>query len=78
MSSPYRSLPHSKSLVLMDGEWRKPQFWLVNLETGERQQLTDLRPGRATHSFDVTPDGKRIVFDRVQENSDVVLIELQR
>jgi hypothetical protein len=49
-------------------------------ESGNRRapELTDLRPGRATHSFDVTPDGKRIVFDRVQENSDVVLIELQR
>jgi Tol biopolymer transport system component len=78
MSSPYRFLPDGKSLVMMDGEWRKPQFWLVNLETGARRQLTDLRPGRSTRSFDVTRDGKRIVFDRVQENSDIVLIELPR
>jgi Tol biopolymer transport system component len=27
MSSPYRFLPDGKSLVLMDGEFRKPQFW---------------------------------------------------
>jgi hypothetical protein len=28
--------------------------------------------------FDVSPDGKRVVFERVRENSDVVLIELPR
>jgi hypothetical protein len=28
--------------------------------------------------FDVSPDGKRIVVERVRENSDVVLIELPR
>jgi hypothetical protein len=38
--------------------------------------LTDLRPGRNIRTFDVTLDGKRILFDRVQENSDIVLIEL--
>jgi Tol biopolymer transport system component len=76
MSSAYRFLPEGNSLVLLEGDWRKPQFWLVNLETGARRELTDLRPGKVTRSFDVTPDGKRIVFDRVQENADIVLIEL--
>jgi len=28
-------------------------------------------------TFDVTPDGKRIVFDRGSEDSDIVLIELE-
>jgi hypothetical protein len=27
-------------------------------------------------SFDITPDGQQIVFDRVRENSDIVLIDL--
>ena len=26
-------------------------------------------------TFDITPDGKQIVFDRVAENSDIVLIQ---
>jgi Tol biopolymer transport system component len=75
-STAYRFLPDGKSLVLQEGEWRRPQFSLVSLETGARRPLTDLKPGRPTRSFDVTPDGKRIIFDRVQENSDIVLIEL--
>jgi hypothetical protein len=29
-------------------------------------------------TFDVTPDGKRIVFDRLRDNSDIVLIDLPR
>jgi hypothetical protein len=29
-------------------------------------------------AFDITPDGAHIVFDRLRENSDVVLIELPR
>jgi hypothetical protein len=29
-------------------------------------------------SFDITPDGKQIVFDRLRENLDIVLIDLPR
>ena len=29
-------------------------------------------------TFDITPDGNRIVFDRLRENSDIVLIDLAR
>ena len=76
LANAYRFMPDGKSVVLLQGQWRTPQFSLVNLENGERRQLTDLRPGRATRSFDVTPDGKRILFDRVQENADLMMIEL--
>jgi Tol biopolymer transport system component len=75
MSSPCFT-PDGKSLVLLDGEWRKPQFWVVDLQSGRRRQLTELRPGRWSHGFDVSRDGKSILFDRVAENSHVVLIEL--
>jgi hypothetical protein len=29
-------------------------------------------------TFDITPDGKHIVFDRLRDNSDIVLIDLPR
>jgi hypothetical protein len=38
--------------------------------------VTRLRPGESLHRFDVSPDGRRIVLERVRENSDIALIEL--
>jgi hypothetical protein len=29
-------------------------------------------------AFDITPDGQSIVFDRLQDNSDIVLIDVAR
>ena len=72
----YRFLPGSKQLVVKLGGFRRQDFWLFDLATGQRRQLTKLRPGESILRFDVSPDGKRIVFERVRENSDVVLIEL--
>ena len=59
----YRPLPES------------PDFWLFDLVTGDRRQLTRLANRGRLRWFDLTPDGKHIVFDRTRENSDVVLIE---
>jgi Tol biopolymer transport system component len=63
----YRFLPDGKSLVVMQGRARDQDFWLVELATGRRRQLTSLRPGYDMKSFDVSPDGKQILFDRARE-----------
>jgi hypothetical protein len=42
----------------------------------EERQLTDLDTVAAMRTFDVAPDGQRIVFDRITELSEIVLIEL--
>jgi hypothetical protein len=47
----------------------EPESEHVQLPAG-----TEVQPIR---SFDVTPDGKTILFDRVQENSDIVLIDIR-
>lgn len=60
----------------MLGYVRHLDFWLLDLAGGRLRQLTDLRPGFDMKSFDVSPDGKQILFDRFRENSDVVLIDL--
>ena len=66
------------NVVFLQGDFRYQDFWLANLATGEKRQLTKLKPGYSVRSFDISPDGKEIVFDRVQENSDIVLIDLRR
>jgi len=71
----YRFLPDGKLMVKLGG-FRRQDFWLLDLASGARRQLTALKPGQSLQRFDVSPDGKRILFERVEENSDVVLIEL--
>jgi len=69
-------VPGRLALVVLRGEVAHKDFWLVDLETGSERRLTDLGPEFVQDDFDVSPDGREIVFDRVQENSDVVLIDL--
>jgi len=75
----YRFLPDGKALVLIPGGfYRRQDFWLLDLAAGKMRQLTNLRPGFDIRSFDVSPDGGQILFDRYRENSDVVLIDRVR
>jgi len=66
-----RFLPDGSGLVYMDVKDRG--FWLLDLATGQTRRLAELEANGAIRSFDVSPDGRSIVFDRVQQNSDVVL-----
>jgi Tol biopolymer transport system component len=74
----YRFMPDGKSLVLMHGDWKDQQFYLLDLATGAERRLSNLKPGFTMRSFDVSPDGKQILFDRISENADIVLIDLKR
>jgi serine/threonine protein kinase len=74
----YRFLPDGKALALIQGHLRHQDFWLLDLATGQLRRLTNLCPGFDTRSFDVSPDGKQILFDRYRENADVVLIDRVR
>jgi serine/threonine protein kinase len=74
----YRFLPGGKQLVVKQGGFRRQDFFSFDLTSGQQRPLTKLRHGDSLLRFDVSPDGKRIVFERVRENSDIVLIELPR
>src|SRR5215813_14772507 len=71
-----RFLPNGKALVYMRGLRAQQDFWLLDLATRKTRRLTRLGNPAAMQSFDVTSDGKQIVFDRRWENSDIVLIDL--
>src|SRR5206468_921140 len=74
----YRFVPSGLALVYAQGPFPAQDFWLLDLVTKKSRQLSHLSHSAATQCFDVTADGKQIVFDRVRENSDVVVIDLAR
>ena len=73
----YRFLPDGRGLIYLP---RIPSldFWRLDLATGDTRQLTRLENRGALRTFDITPDGASIVFDRFQQHSNIVLIELPR
>jgi len=73
-----RFLPDGKRIVYMQGLLPPQDFWLLDVETKQTHQITHFNSNAAMRTFDITPDGKQIVFDRLRDNSDVVLIELPR
>jgi Tol biopolymer transport system component len=71
-------LPGGEALVLLKGEIQHKDLWLIDLETGAQRQLTNLPPAFDIRDFDISPDGREVVLERVQERSDVVLLDLPR
>jgi hypothetical protein len=71
----YRFLPDGNAVVKLGG-FRRQDFWLLDISTGRQRRLTTLEPGESLHRFDLSPDGDRIVFERVRENSDIAVITL--
>ncbi|MGA2427764.1 MAG: DNA-binding protein [Candidatus Acidiferrum sp.] len=70
--------PGGRELVLLRGEIRHKNLWLINLQTGAERQLTNLAPDFDIQDFDISPDGREVVLERVQEHSDVMLLDLPR
>ncbi|MBV8809855.1 MAG: PD40 domain-containing protein, partial [Acidobacteriaceae bacterium] len=74
-----RFMPDGRGLVYMQASEATPwqDFWILNVKTMKTRRLTSLNARATMRTFDITPDGKQIVFDRERENSAVVLIDTQ-
>ena len=71
----YRFLPDGTGLVYLPRK-QSLNFWRLDLATKATHQLTHLSNQGRLETFDITPDGKHIVFDRSRDNSNIVLIDL--
>jgi Tol biopolymer transport system component len=69
-------VPGRRALIALQGEMRHNNFWYIDLDSGARRQLTNFGREFTVRDFDVSADGREIVFDRRTENSDLALIEL--
>jgi serine/threonine protein kinase/Tol biopolymer transport system component len=73
-----RFLPNGKSLIYMQGLLASQDFWLLDLTSMKSRPLTRLQNRATMRTFDITSDAKQIVFDRLRENSHVVMIDLPK
>jgi len=64
-----------QSLVVLRGDFDHKNFWLVDLRTGAERLLAELPAAFVISDFDISPNGSEILFDRVQANSELALIE---
>jgi Tol biopolymer transport system component len=65
-----------RALMFLRGEIQHKDLWLIDMETGTEQQLTHFAPDFHIRDFDISTDGREVVLERVQERSDVVLLDL--
>ena len=73
-----RFSPDGKNLIYMQGLLASQDFWLLDLASMKSRPLTRLQNRATMRTFDITSDGKQIVFDRLRENSQVVMIDLPK
>jgi Tol biopolymer transport system component len=71
-------LPGKRSLVILRGEIRHKNLCLIDLDTGAERQLTNVTSDFDINDFDISPDGQEVVLERMQERSDIVLLDVAR
>jgi Tol biopolymer transport system component len=63
-------------LLVRKGDLQATEFWVIDLATGKDRQLTHFGSEYQLGDFDLSSDGRELLFDRVREESDVVLIDM--
>jgi Tol biopolymer transport system component len=70
-----RFVPGTGDLIYMQGLEPGQDFHLLDMKTFQRRRLTKLDTSHLMRTFDVTEDGKTIVFDRLDVDADIVMFD---
>ena len=73
-----RFLPNGTGVVYVQGPVGQQDFWLLDFATMKPRRLTQLSSTAKMYTFDITADGRQILFDRLQDNSNLRLIDLAK
>ena len=68
-------LPGGRKLVFLQGEIQHKNLWMVDLESGAMQQLTQIPADFDVRDFDISGDGREAILERAQARSHVVAID---
>jgi Tol biopolymer transport system component len=71
-----RFLDGGRALAVLRGGIEHKDLWLIDLKSGGERQLTHLPADFNVRDFDISMDGHELVLERVQDQSDVVLMDL--
>jgi Tol biopolymer transport system component len=63
-------------LAFLRGSIAHKDLWITDPDTGVERQLTNLPDDFDIRDFDISANGREVVFERVQERSDIVLLDL--
>jgi Tol biopolymer transport system component len=63
------------TLIYLSGEVGHKNLWLMDLESGHQRALTQWPRDFVIGDFDVSADGTELLLDRVQQSSELALIE---
>ena len=71
-------LANGRQLAFLRGELHHKDLYLIDLQTGSERQLTHLASDFDVRDFDSSPDRSEVVLERLEERSDVVMLDLPR
>jgi Tol biopolymer transport system component len=66
------------ALLVLRGDIGHKDIWIVGLQGRGERQLTALPPDFTVNDFDISADGSELILDKVEDNSDLALIERPR
>ena len=65
-------------MAYLDGNLQHKDLWLLDPATGAKRQLTSFPPEFNITGFDVSPDGREIIFERTEQSSQIMMLDLNR